>query len=101
MTVPAPSVVDQVSAALSTASLRHQVIASNVANRDTQGYQRLKLQFDHAMSAAVAVDTAAEPPSLEQDMVDLSANATRYGALTRVLTRYFSIVSAITSYSRG
>lgn len=101
MAVSAPSVVDQVSAALSVASLRHQVIASNVANRDTDGYQRLKLQFDRAMSAGIAVDAATEPPSLEQDMVELSANAAHYGALTRVLTRYFSIVSAITSYSRG
>lgn len=105
MPIPASSVVDQISASLSVASLQHQVIASNIANRDTQGYQRLKLGFDQAMDRAGAVtvttDTADSPVSLEQDLVALSSNSARYEALARVLSRYFSIVGAITSYSRG
>jgi flagellar basal body rod protein FlgB len=101
MPTPIPSVVTQVSAALSVASVRHQVIASNIANRDTQGYQRLQVHFDRAMQAAVSTDVVAQPPSLEQDLVALSANSTQYEALTRVLSRYFSIISAITSYTRG
>jgi flagellar basal-body rod protein FlgB len=106
MTVPAVSVIDQVSAALSLASLKHEVIASNIANRDTQGYQRLQVRFDAAMERANVMTQPTDPNgdtqvSLEQDMVALSSNSAQYEALTRVLSRYFSIVSAITSNSRG
>jgi flagellar basal-body rod protein FlgB len=106
MTIPALSVVDQVSAALSLASLRHQVIASNIANRDTEGYQRLQVRFDAAMERADVVPepvdaNEAAPVSLEQDLVALSSNSGQYESLARVLSRYFSIVSAITNYSRG
>ena len=100
------SVVDQVSAALSRASLQHEVIASNIANRDTEGYQRLQLRFDAALERASVVAEPANaqadaPVSLEQDLVALSSNSARYEALARVLNRYFSIVSAITNYNRG
>ena len=106
MTIPAVSVVDQLSSALSLASLKHQVIASNIANRDTQGYQRLQVNFDAAMERAdVVAEPAgtndAAPVSLEQDLVALSSNAAQYESLARVLSRYFSIVGAITNYSRG
>jgi flagellar basal-body rod protein FlgB len=106
MTVPDVSVVDQVSAALSLASLKHQVIASNIANRDTQGYRRLQVSFDAAMEQADVVAEPASandvaPVSLEQDLVAMSSNAAQYASLARVLSRYFSILSAITNYSRG
>lgn len=106
MTPIAPSVIDQVSASMSATSLRHQVIAANIANHDTPGYQRMKLQFDRAMgtageSASVAADTSALSVSLEQDLVALSSNATQYQALARVLNRYFSIVSTITTQGRA
>src|SRR5262245_26836323 len=72
MTVPTVSVVDQVSAALSLASLKHEVIASNIANRDTQGYRRLQVSFDAAMERARIEPAAADPTdpqvSLEQDL---------------------------------
>lgn len=104
MTAPV-SVVEQVSAALSVASLRQQVIASNIANRDTQGYQRLQLRFDAALERAGVVASApgasAEPVSLEQDLVALSTNSAHYAALARVLSRYFSILGVMTSNSRG
>ncbi len=105
MSVPALSVVDQVSASMSVRSLQHQVIASNIANRDTQGYQRLRLTFDSAMeqvrSVRVSADTSAAPASLEQDLASMSSNSAQYQALARVLSRYFSIIAAITSQSRG
>jgi flagellar basal-body rod protein FlgB len=98
------SIVDQVSAAMSVSSVQHQVIANNIANRDTRGYQRIKLQFDRALGQAgparMVADTTA-PVSMEQDLVALSANATRYEALARVLSRYFSIAAAIANSSRG
>jgi flagellar basal body rod protein FlgB len=105
MPVAAVSVLDQVSAAMSVKSLQHQVIASNIANRDTQGYQRLKLQFDHALDQARAVPVTTEMPtanvSLEQDLVALSSNTAQYQVLARVLSRYFSIIATITSQNRG
>ena len=99
------SVIEQVAASMSARTLRHAVIASNIANRDTVGYQRLTLRFDEAMSRAAAVapvrDTSATPVSLEQDLVALSANAAHYEAMAQALSRYFSIIGTITSESRG
>lgn len=99
------AVIDQISAAMSVRTLQHHVIASNIANRDAHGYQRLKVRFDHAMgeatAASVAVDRADAPVSLEQDLLALTSNSAHYEAMARVLGRYFSIISAITSYSRG
>jgi len=105
MTPLAPSVIDQISASLSVSSLQNQVIASNIANRDTQGYQRMKLSFDNAMeqanTTAVTADKTNMSVSLEQDLVALSSNSMQYQALARALNRYFSIISVITNPNRG
>jgi flagellar basal-body rod protein FlgB len=109
------TVVEQVSSALSVATLRNQVIASNIAHRDTQGYQRLKLRFDEALAApafgtgapaaaakpVVAVDASGARPSLEEDMVALSTNTLNYQALARALSRYFSIAETIANGGRS
>lgn len=99
------AVVDQIAATMSVKTLQHEVIAQNIANRDTQGYRRIKLRFDHAMDRAgapriVADDSAATAP-LEQDVLALSANSGQYAALASVLSRYFSIIAAITNPNRG
>jgi flagellar basal body rod protein FlgB len=105
MSMTGISAIDQVSAALSLASLRHETIASNIANRDAQGYQRLQVRFDEAMQRGQIVPAPADPadpqPSIEQDAVALSTNTAQYEALARVLSRYFSILGAITNYSRS
>lgn len=104
MPTVAPAVVEQIAAAMSVKSLQHEVIASNIANRDAQGYQRMKLRFDSLMdqtTATVTADLSPELPSLEHDLVALTANSSQYAAMARVLSRYFSIISAITAYSRG
>lgn len=96
------SVVDQVAAAMSVRSLQHQVIASNIANRDTQGYQRLELRFQQLMGGSgaveIGIDRADVQVPLEQDLVALSSNADQYGAMARVLSRYFSMLGVITNY---
>jgi len=103
--VSATSVIDQVSAAMSTINLQHQVNVSNIANRDTQGYQRLRLEFDRAMgqpdAANVVVDSSDVPVSLEQDLISMSTNLMQYQVLARTLGRYFSIVAVITNPNRG
>jgi flagellar basal-body rod protein FlgB len=104
VTIPPVSLIDQISAAMSVRSLEHQAIASNIANRDTQGYQRLKVQFDHALDHAgafITTDKSAAPISVEEDLVALSTNVGRYQALARSLSRYFSIISTITTPNRG
>lgn len=102
--------VDQISSALSLSSLRNQATASNIANRDTAGYQRLEARFAEALSgsaprAVIALETsdasAAEMPSIEQDMVALSTNALHFQALARVLSRYFSIQGTIANGGRS
>lgn len=102
------TVVEQVSQALSVATLRNQVIASNIAHRDTQGYQRLQLKFEQALGAAhpvarpmVVADPSQSRPSLEEDMVALSTNTLNYQALARALSRYFSIAQTIANGGRS
>lgn len=101
----APPLIDQVAASMSAGSLQNQVIAGNIANRDTVGYQRMKLQFDDAMNrasaATIVADTSPTAVSLEQDLVALSSNAMQYQALARALSHYFSVMAAITNSSRG
>jgi flagellar basal-body rod protein FlgB len=81
------------------------VIASNIANRNAEGYQRLKVgferAFDEAGRASVVVDGSNATVSLEDDVVALSTNATQYQALARVLNRYFFVLAAITNPNRG
>jgi|SRR6185369_13031998 len=103
--MPLPqSAIDQISAAMSISSLRNQVIANNIANRDTPGYQRLALTFQRTLDGPeqpwLVSDTESAAAPLERDLVDLSTNASHYAAMARVLGRYFSIIGAITS-SRG
>jgi flagellar basal body rod protein FlgB len=99
------SVIEQVSTALSLRSIEHRVIATNIANRDTQGYQRLRLQFDAAMGGTSEARLVADPEQivvpLEQDMVSLSTNSVQYQGLARVLSRYFTMLGAITNPNRG
>jgi flagellar basal body rod protein FlgB len=105
MPIPTTSVVEQISAAMSAKALQHDVIASNIANRDAQGYQRMKVRFDSLMGEGgpptVTVDTTPGVPSLEADVVALTRNTGQYSAMARVLSRYFSIISAITHNGRG
>jgi flagellar basal-body rod protein FlgB len=103
----ASSVIDQLSAAMSIGSLAHRVAAQNVANRDAQSHQRMKVEFDSAMAAAgtsaarVVPDTAGGAVSLEQDLVAMASNAAHYQSMARVLSRYFSIATLITNPARG
>lgn len=105
MAVAGVSVVDQVSAAMSVSGLQHQVIASNIANRDTQKFQRMKVRFENAMDqaagAVIVTEEGGASVSLEQDLIALSSNTMRYESLARVLSSYFSILAAISNPNRG
>jgi flagellar basal body rod protein FlgB len=106
MPVTSPQVIEQVSAALSVAGLRHQVIASNIANRDSVGYQRLALRFADALNSAEPAQVVPEAratsalPALEEDMLALSGNAMNYQALAKALAKYLAIAQTIASGGR-
>ena len=58
MIVSQAATIERVSEAMSLRALQLDVIASNVANRDTEGYQRMRVRFDSAMRRA---DAAMDP----------------------------------------
>ncbi|HEY6925008.1 MAG TPA: hypothetical protein VI653_16150 [Steroidobacteraceae bacterium] len=105
MPSPDSSVIQQISAAMSRCNLQHQVNVANIANRDTQGYQRMRVQFEAAMDRAgpgrMVADHVTTTPSLEQDLVATSTNLIHYQVMARSLSRYFSIIAAITNPNRG
>lgn len=107
--------VDRVSAALDAAALQHQVHASNIANRDSEGHVRLKLAFDRAFGVLEGGAAGPMPPprpyvipeaggqkaSLEEDLLAMSKNTMNYQALSKALSRYFSIANAIANGGRS
>ena len=99
------SVVQQISAAMSVCNLQHQVTVTNIANRDTQGFQRLKLHFDSAMEQVsaprIVTDRSQAPVPVEQDLVNMSTNLMHYQVMARSLGRYFTLIAAITNPNRG
>jgi flagellar basal body rod protein FlgB len=101
----APDLISRVSTALSVTGLRNEVIASNIANRETEGYHRMGLRFEDVLDrpggASVVTDRSDRPVSLEEDLVALSANTLRYESLARALGQYFSVITEITNSSRG
>lgn len=117
--------IESVRLALGASSLRQSLIADNIANVNTPDHVRMKVVFEQHLADALGRISASDSPAealselsgvepqvtqdsargtkveLEQEMVALSANALRYQALTRGLSRYMSIASAIASGSRG
>ncbi len=118
--------IESVRLAMDAASLRHKVIADNIANVNTVGHTRMRVQFEESL--AQALESAGSSSSisealgqlrearpelvavapgnstgveLDDEMVQLSENSLRYHALTRGLSRYLSIASLIASGTKG
>lgn len=111
-------VTELVRSALDVATLRSQVLASNIANRDSIGHVRMKIAFDAAMGQADSASLRMDAPqggrlspatlvpdtssaSLEEDLLALSKNTLNYQALTRALSRHLSISSLIANGGRS
>ncbi len=109
------AVVDQVRSALDVASLQGRVLASNIANRDSAGYVRMKAMFDSALHGPSTVDSDMASPSspsprlvpdrsdasLEADLLEMSKNTMNYQALARAVSRYLSITSLVANGGRN
>jgi flagellar basal-body rod protein FlgB len=112
--------IGAVSLALDAAALRHQALASNIANAATPGYQPLRVSFEEQLEAMRASLRAGrlEPsllatiqPKLEREalvegspggtqvaldsqVAKISENAVHYQALLRALNKQFAILGA-------
>lgn len=112
------------SLALDVAALRHQAIASNLANVNAEGYAPLRVtfnsQFESAqrslvdgrkLSAASLAGAQAEvktagdatgvaPVRLDVEMAALAQNTTHYQVLLRGLSRHLSLLASAVSEGR-
>lgn len=65
---------DLAAAALDLSMARHQVIAANIANRATAGYEPRRLDFEAQLAAITReIDAGAAPESLAQDLRTLAS----------------------------
>ncbi len=108
--------------ALDAASLRHQVIANNLANVNTPGYKRQEVQFENQLAQAIAqrdnpcasacspmsavqprivtVNTTSERADgnnvdMETEMVNLAANTLNFDVLSQSVSGYFAGLKAV------
>lgn len=117
--------VESVRLALDASSMRQRVIADNIANVNSVNHVRMRVVFEEKLAQALASAQGSQDSSdavsmladaqpeleampgtqtkveLDSEMVRLSENSLRYHALTRGLSRYFSMASAIVSGGRG
>lgn len=87
--------------ALSRASLRHELLAKNLANINTPGYKRQDVDFAMVLDQEVdrrtairtdrgSIRTDGNSVDLEQEIVAMAETELRYQMLTEVTSRYFS-----------
>jgi flagellar basal-body rod protein FlgB len=100
------SQLERLSQLLDVASLRHRVIAENIANVNTPGYHRLDISFEDAFARATkhdgSLDRGGTAPrvivdntspervdgnnvDIDIEMGNLNKNALLYGAYTQIL----------------
>lgn len=110
-----PSGLDTLASILDAASLRHRVIAQNVANVNTPGYRRLAVAFSNDLAAAMGTPGGTPPQKarvvvedgpervdgntvdIDREMNDLTKNALLYQAAAQIVTsRIASLRAAIT-----
>lgn len=86
--------------ALDGATLRHRVIAHNIANANTPGFTPLRVSFEKQFDAAlkpVVEPAAGGKVELDVEMAQLAQNSLQYQALLRGLGRYLAILGAAIS----
>lgn len=95
--------------ALDAASLRHRVLSHNIANVDTPGFKRYRVDFETELARALAAgqdpdrvrpavvretDSTGRPDGnnvdIEAELVKLAENQIWYAALTRQISDHFA-----------
>lgn len=95
--------------ALDGLSMRHEAIAMNIANADSQGYRPVEVSFEKyltefvqsgdpaqslpSLSMQPAVSVLGAKNSVEMQTVALNQNVLQYEALVTGLNKYMSMVS--------
>ncbi len=94
---------------LQASSLRQQVLANNIANMNTPGFKRARVEFERELAAAmgsaenpdsvmpkviVETESTGRPDGnnvdIDQEMTQIAENQIWYAALTRQLSDHFS-----------
>lgn len=103
--------------ALDAASLRHQLIAANIANANTAGYVPMQASFEMQLDTirqqagridvSNAVEMKVEPRldasglpakiQLDMEMANLTQNAVQYQALVKGLSKHYAILLSAVS----
>ena len=120
MTLPIESITTAaLTLALDAASLRHEVLASNIAHANTPGYRPLAVNFEsqleearlalfnHGRLDAAALadvvptlekrDPLTSQVALDVEALHLAQNGVQFQALLKGLNRHYQILSAATS----
>jgi flagellar basal-body rod protein FlgB len=113
-----PSQFDLLSRLLDAASLRHRVIAQNVANVNTPGYRRRDVAFDDALARELDRGSDSQPASvrpmvieaaggtlrqdgnnvdIDAEMGRLNKNTLLYGAYSQILAAKIAAMKAAIS----
>lgn len=105
--------------ALEAGARRHEVLAANIANAQTDGYRALHVRFasgleearqlvrergsvDAAALAGIRIEVEPQqdaqglplPVQLDAQMAEVSRNAVQYQTLVQALSRHFAILAA-------
>ena len=83
--------------AMQIATQKQMVIAQNIANAKTPGYQAMT--FDEQLMKAVA---RQDKPGvvLEDELADLTGNSIKYSACTKLLTAKIGVMKTIVTQGR-
>lgn len=103
--------IGQLNQAMTIASLRHRVIANNLANVNTPNYKALEVSFEEELSQHVGNPAAAKPTVVESDSPEradgntvdldrelgaLNRNSLLYQAAAQIMaTKFAALRSAI------
>ena len=83
--------------AMHVATKRQTVIAQNIANADTPGYEAL--EFDEVLDKAVK-RADRKKVVLEEEMASLSDNSVKYSAYVKLLSTKISILRTVATQGK-
>jgi flagellar basal-body rod protein FlgB len=107
-------IIAELSRALDLVELRHAVHASNIANASTDGYRRMEVIVNDAMSVAGGADaegaglpvgevvpSANATVRLDQEMAQMAQNAIRFQTLIGAFERTTGLLKLAIHEGRG